>query len=204
MRVALELETSSAAALVLKGEALLRKGDAIAAIEVLTKVKQLAPGDAAAKALLAEAELARDGAGDKAGGGLGYVDLGDSMTKHYPSHQGNDGSGQSGSHTRPTSLEKRSDSRPRATGRRSSQRNVEAPDTIPSDDILAIGDRSGTVELDPEAEGVELDDDFGDIADPPSTLDEPMGPTGRVPRQSPAAAAGRGSARPMATGPGGK
>jgi tetratricopeptide (TPR) repeat protein len=188
MRVALELEAGSAPAHVLKGEALLRKGDAFAAIEALTKAKQLAPGDPAAKALLAEAELARDGGTSKgsAGDGLGYVDLGDSMTKHYPSHQGAEGSGQSGSHTRPTSLEKRDAGKrtPADIARMSSSGALRVADrpTTPPPDVLQVGDRSGTVELDPEAEGVELDDDdFGEVADPPS-IDEPLGPTNRAPR----------------------
>ena len=102
MRVALELDPNIAAAHHLKGEALLRKGDAVAAIEALARAKQLAPSDPLVSALLKEAELARDGAG-----GMGYVDLGDSMTKHYPSHQGSDGSGKSSSSfTKPTSLQK--------------------------------------------------------------------------------------------------
>src|SRR5262245_39653924 len=80
MRVALELDANSAAAYQLRGEALLRKGDAVPAAEALTRARQLAPADASIAALLAEAEIAREGAappGDRTGtGGFGYVDLG--------------------------------------------------------------------------------------------------------------------------------
>jgi tetratricopeptide (TPR) repeat protein len=222
MRVALELDNTSAAAYQLKGEALLRKGDAVAATETLTRAKQLAPGDPSIAALHAEAEIAKDGT--SAGAFGGYVDLGDSMTKHYPSHSGEDGSGQrSTSHTRPTSLAKpptpgraRPDDfhapEPSTTeaspaARRSSQRDIqrEVPpeprdltrdpspraepprrpnDATPPPNVLSVGDRSGTVEVDPERDGVEVNDDFGDLADPPEpTSPEPTRP---APRKLPA------------------
>jgi hypothetical protein len=47
----------------------------------------------------------------------------------------------------------------------------DAEDSMPTDDVLSVGDRSGTVEVDPELEGVEVagDPDFDDVlAAPPS------------------------------------
>ena len=228
MRVALELDNTSAAAYQLKGEALLRKGDAVAATETLSRARQLAPADPSIAALYAEAEIAKDGSSAAAFGG--YVDLGDSMTKHYPSHSGEDGSGQrSTSHTKPTSLAKppapgraRPDDfhapEPSTTeaspaARRSSQREIQpAPRELPLDptrdptrepatremqrrphdatpppNVLSVGDRSGTVEVDPERDGVEVNDDFGDIADPPEpTSPEPTRPAPRTRLPAPA------------------
>jgi tetratricopeptide (TPR) repeat protein len=211
MRVALELENTSAAAYQLKGEALLRKGDAVAAIETLTRAKQLAPGDPSIAALLAEAEIAREGSAPGVGG-LGYVDLGDSMTKHYPSHQGDEASGQSGSYTRPTSLQKPTagsgagpipgkgsptdfadeletrGARPGMTGRTPGPGPGAGPapgtperrDATPPPHVLSVGDRSGTVEVDPEVDGVELDDDIGELAEPPVAAADVPPPRGKA------------------------
>jgi tetratricopeptide (TPR) repeat protein len=194
MRVALELDNTSASAYQLKGEALLRKGDAVAAIETLTRAKALAQNDPSVAALLAEAEIARDGSAPGVGSMGGYVDLGDSMTKHYPSHQGDEASGHSNSHTRPTSLQKP----PAAGGPAGPGRGDESdfaeeaatrgakpsrggsspqrlrPDSIPPPEVLSVGDRSGTVEVDPDLDGVEIDDDFGEVAEPPPSVDVPL------------------------------
>src|ERR1041384_1516150 len=56
MRVALELDHASAAAQVLKGEALLRKGDGHGALEVLSRLRSLGLGDSHVAELHAEAE----------------------------------------------------------------------------------------------------------------------------------------------------
>jgi tetratricopeptide (TPR) repeat protein len=240
MRVALELENTSAAAYQLRGEALLRKGDAVAATEALTRARQLAQGDPSIAALLAEAEIARDGSSPGAGpgGGLGYVDLGDSMTKHYPSHQGDEPSA-SGSYTRPTTLQKPgagaandfseeastsavppSDKsakakaaaalnerteigKPLAPGRTAPQPIVTAAtgargDATPPPHVLSIGDRSGTVDLDPELDAVEDDDDIGDVVDPPS-IDDPLMP---APRGKPRPATRKPRPAPQPAGPG--
>jgi hypothetical protein len=49
-------------------------------------------------------------------------------------------------------------------------------DATPSPAVLAVGDRSGTVEVDPELEGVDLrvgEDDFGEIVAPPRNNSQP-------------------------------
>src|ERR1043165_8515917 len=56
MRVALELDHASTPAQVLKGEALLRKGDGPGALEVLGKLRSQGVADAHVAALVAEAE----------------------------------------------------------------------------------------------------------------------------------------------------
>ncbi len=156
MRVAIEVDGHNAGAHQLKGEALLRKGDGFAAVEALERAASLAGPDPAIAGLLAEARRSIAAAGAHSAGAA-FGDPGDSLTKHYPAHRGGDARGGSGSYTRP--LAARGSSEP-APGRR-----PDRPRT-PSPDELAVGDRSGTVELDPDLEGVvELDDD--DLADPP-------------------------------------
>jgi tetratricopeptide (TPR) repeat protein len=145
MRVAIELEPGNAGGHQLRGTALLRKGDPHAAVECLERARKLAGGDPTIAALLEEARVAQAAAGP------GLWNDGDSMTKHYPTHRGEGaaGSGASGSHTRP--IDRR---RPPA-------------DATPPPETLRVGDKSGTVELDPELEGVELEDD--DVAEPPES-----------------------------------
>jgi tetratricopeptide (TPR) repeat protein len=153
MRVALEIDANSSQAMALRGEALLRKGDAYQAAEVLSAARQIDPGSRRIRNLLSEAE-------SEASSGTGgpMIDPLDSMTKHYPAHRGlrANGPGGSGGVTRPTR-----DLRSR-------------PGYTPPHEVLAIGDRSGTIELDPELEGVEMvDDDLDDpVIDPPSAIDE--------------------------------
>ncbi len=89
MRVTLELEMGRAEALALKGEALLRKGDAEEAVEVLDEAKRAAPGDPAVAALLAEAR--RSGRESRS-----LRSLGDNATKNYPMPVSDYGSGGSG------------------------------------------------------------------------------------------------------------
>ena len=176
MRVALELDHSSVAAQTLKAEALLKKGDTRAAGEVLAKLRPLAGSDPRVAQLLAEAD--RGGmrpsvsASHPAVGFLG-PQAGDSLTKHYPNHgaddeiTGNDESDvevTAGEYTRPTSLA--------APGSKKRSGRVQAMerDGTPPPAVLAVGDRSGTVEVDPDADGIELgdEDDFGELAAPPS------------------------------------
>ncbi len=162
MRVALELDHASIPAQILKGEALLRKGDINAAVETLHKVRQVAPGDAQILKLLAQAEQASaKPAISTSHPAVSYVG---SETKNYPGHtdpHGDEDSG--GGFTKPTSL-----SAPGAL-RRSSERRAAVPEGTPSPDELAVGDKSGTVEVDPDLEGVEVPDDvdFDDLAAPP-------------------------------------
>lgn len=141
MRVAIELEPGNAGAHQLRGTALLRKGDPHAAVESLERARKLAGGDPTIAAVLGEAKAAQAAAAPAP-----WSD-GESMTKHYPTHRGEGGAGRtSGSYTKP--IERR---RP--------------VDATPPPETLRVGDKSGTVELDPELEGVELEDD--DLADPP-------------------------------------
>ena len=161
MRVALELDHSSVAAQLLRAEALLRKGDTAPAIEELHRARQLAPGEPRILQLLAEAEHgpSRPSVTHPA---VGFIGTGD--TKHYPGHPSPDDAGFSESFTRPTSLQSP------GGARRSSQRQAAMPEPYtPPPDVLAVGDRSGTVEVDPELEGIELsgDVDFDELAAPP-------------------------------------
>ena len=184
MRVALELDHTSISAQVLKGEALLRKGDAQAALEVLQRVRTQAPTDPRIANLLDEAERAagrpRMSAVHPA---VGFVSPQPSApmfaTKAYVPHaaaaEDEEDTGPAdedtgGSYTRPTSLsapgaKKRSTPQPaQFVGGASSRRR----DPTPPPAVLAVGDRSGTVEVDPELDGVEVsDDDFSDVASPP-------------------------------------
>src|SRR5262249_2081505 len=141
MRVALELEGNNAAAHMLKGEALLRKGDAYAAQDALARARALAPGDPTIAALLDEA----DGATAMGGGQRdGFSEFGEVMTKHYPSHRGAGTPDPTGS--------------VRAAGAISAAaaRAIAAAERA-RDRAAAPGyDASGTVEIDPDLEGVEL------------------------------------------------
>jgi tetratricopeptide (TPR) repeat protein len=160
MRVAVEIDAHNAGAHQLKGEALLRKGDAFAAVDVLERALELAPGDPAIAGLLAEGRLAiaADGARST---GPAVADYGDSLTKHYPAHRGGDmaGTGASGNLTRPI------------TGAA-----VRAGRT-PRPEELAVGDKSGTVELsDVDLEG----DDDDDVVEPPSASVSKTGNTAPI------------------------
>jgi hypothetical protein len=147
MRVALELDHTSVPAQVLKGEALLRKGDGDAAIDILARARQQAPGDPRISQLLAEAERATGRPAASAGHpAMNFFSGPEVPTKHYPNHPGEEESGPSGSYTRPTSLAAPS------SKKKSSQRHAAQPEGTPSPAVLAVGDRSGTVEVDPDAE----------------------------------------------------
>jgi tetratricopeptide (TPR) repeat protein len=166
MRVALDLDQTAVAAHVLRAEALLRKGDTHPAIEALHKARQMAPGDLRVLQLLGEAESGA-AAASVSHPAVSFVGAGD--TKNYPGHPGGGGDGDESTgtegFTRPTSLQSP------GSARRSSQRAaaIGATEMTPPPDILAVGDRSGTVEVDPDLEGVEVssDPDFDDLAAPP-------------------------------------
>ncbi len=162
MRVALELDHTSVPAQVLRAEALLRKGDSAPAIEALHKALQAAPGDPRIMQLLGEAEHGPPRP-SIAHPSVGFLGSGD--TKNYPQHTSGTGDDGPGNYTQPTSLQAP------GSARRSSQRAaIDGPtEMTPPPALLAIGDKSGTVELDPEEEGIELprDPDFDDLAAPP-------------------------------------
>ena len=171
MRVALELDHGSQAAQVLKGEALLRKGDGQAAIEVFVTLRDQSATEPRLPGLLAEAERLAGRAPPGLGGhAVGFVaqDPGafavEQSTKAYPAQAdappgvGIEDAG--GEYTRPTSIA--------APG--SKKRPAPRGDATPPPAVLAVGDRSGTVEVDPEAEGVTVrasDDELGDLVGPP-------------------------------------
>lgn len=181
MRVALELDHGSVIAQTLKGEALLRKGDTQGAIDVFAKARTFAPTDRRVLELLAEAQSQvgrpRISASHPS---VGFVSSADGETtagetKAYINHSseepatsnedGDEDTG--GSYTRPTSL-----AAPSAKQRSQVMKAQPAPGgrgPTPGPAMLAIGDKSGTVEVDPELDGVEIDDDFDDIAAPPAS-----------------------------------
>lgn len=159
MRVALELDASSSEALALKGEALLRKGDSYQAADVLSHARTIDPTSGRVRALSEEADMSVAASGGQSHDtGGGYGEIGDSMTKHYPAHLGAAMQSSTGSAnvTRPTAaLRNRADERfPKRT--------------TPSPHELAVGDKSGTIEIDPDVEGVEMIDELDDPPiDPP-------------------------------------
>ena len=83
----------------------------------------------------------------------------------------------SDSFTKPTSLS--SPGAPRRTSSGMAAAKPKTPglhhDPTPSPAVLAVGDKSGTVEVDPDRDGVELDDDldFDDLAAPPAATPAP-------------------------------
>ncbi len=194
MRVALELDHHSFTAQRLKAEALLLKGDPHAAIEVLRKLHQQVPGSV--DDLLAECEIklgrpaisASHPSVNYVGKGSGHGPV-DDNTRNYPNHAFGDADEETtgGSFDQPTaiagpsskkksgekvSVQPRDSQRPTSEHLPSTQHRGPArgrPEVTPSPKVLAVGDKSGTVEVDPELEGIELEeqDDFGDIAAPP-------------------------------------
>ena len=176
MRVALELDHTAVPAHALKAEALLKKGDNQAAVEALGEAQKLAPNDPRIQQLLADARgpAPRQSA-------VAFVGSGD--TKHYPNHASGDGSAEtpdpenSESFTKPTSLS--SPGAPRRTSSGMAAAKPKTPglhrDPTPPPSVLAVGDKSGTVEVDPSRDGVELDDDldFDDLAAPPAATPAP-------------------------------
>lgn len=185
MRVALELDHTSVTAQLLKGEALLAKGDAPAAADVLGRVQPMVPADQERLGQLLAAVHRRPGRPQLSAShpAVGYVggtgeaftvpaEPTNESTKHYPNHSADEedteprDEEEAGNYTRPTSI-----SAPGSKQRSGRQQAMgEQADYVPPAAVLAVGDRSGTVEVDPEADGVELepDDDFGEVVAPPS------------------------------------
>jgi tetratricopeptide (TPR) repeat protein len=176
MRVALELDHASHAAQVLKGEALLRKGDGHGAAEVLGKLRSQGLAGAHVLELLAEAErLASRSPPGSPGLSVGFAAADpsefaiDQGTKNYPaqvSEREADGVDGGSEFTRPTSL-----AAPGARKRPSPEPAALPTDATPPPAVLAVGDHSGTVEVDRERDRAELrgghDDDLGDTVGPP-------------------------------------
>jgi len=193
MRVALELDHTAVPAHSLKAEALLKKGDTAAAIEALATAQQLSPSDTRVQQLLFEARSGIRPRANTAHPAVGFVGGGDTKHHHSGGDLGTDDPEDPAAtehFTKPTSL-----SSPGAPRRTSSQRVGEGPlptprDPTPPPAVLAVGDKSGTVEVDPDLEGVELDNDldFDDLAAPPSA-------TAMPPTQT--AASARGMVKPM-------
>lgn len=177
MRVALELDHTSLPAQILKADALLKKGDHHAAGEMIAKLRPHAGADPRIAQLVGDAERSGGArpsvtSSHPAVGFLG-PQAGESNTKHYPNHgadnevTGNDDDPDAedtgGQFTRPTSIAAPS------SKKRSSKVQAQEERTPPPD-VLAVGDRSGTVEFDPDVDGIEVGDeeDFGEVAAPPS------------------------------------
>ncbi|MBP9089017.1 MAG: hypothetical protein KBG15_23045, partial [Kofleriaceae bacterium] len=149
MRVALELDPSAIAAHVLRGEALLGKHDPGGAIVPLRQALALSPGDGAIAQLVRAAELAHAHPGDRRNNeSLGYVDSGHSRGSHELK-------GDSDMLTAPFERDLHTLQRPPAR----------QPAPQPAR-------RPGTVEVDPELEGIELDDD-DDLAEAPAPAPGP-------------------------------
>ena len=200
MRVALELDSSSLAALVLRAEALLRKGDTAPAIEALHKARQAAPGDVRILELLDEAE--HSGAASRASvthPSVGFVGSGD--TKHYVGHTSGSGEDE---RRRPEYTEQTSIASP-TSRRQSAERRApsEATELTPPPDLLDVGDKSGTVEVDPELEGIEVpgsDPDDEPVAPPRGSVKKKVAAPGN---KKVAASPNRkaGSSKPASTMP---
>jgi hypothetical protein len=195
MRVALELDHGSNPALVLKGEALLRKGDGHGAWEALGPLRDRGVADARVASLLAEAErlVARLPPGKTGHAAVGRVApdpdafAAEPGTRNYPAQApepmaSRDRGEAGGEYTRPTSIAApKQRSSPNALAGVSPQVMAASlavtparDDATPSPAMLAVGDRSGTVEVDPEVDDVVIrpgDDDLGEVVGPPVARD---------------------------------
>jgi tetratricopeptide (TPR) repeat protein len=156
MRVALDLEPSSAAAFQLRGEALLRKGDVHGAGEALARARSLAPGDPAIAALAAEASRAASAAPRRPLAAPTFGEPADSATKHYPS-----------------SFEQETAREPR--------RNLPPLRSAPTEAEFA--ERGGsTMEIDPGRDSVQILDDglASDLGVDDAALDQELAATAAV------------------------
>ncbi len=212
MRVALELDHTSVAAQILKGEALLKKGDVPAAVDAFNRVRPLAPDDRHLAQLLADAQRAGSRPSLSAShpsvgfvGGTGEHSMNES-TKHYPNHRADeedtepkdepDVEDTGGNYTRPTSIS--APGSKKRSGKLQAMGGGGGGDFAIPASVLAVGDRSGTMEVDPDDDGIEIEDeqDFGVVAAPPH---------GRVrPIQGSPVAGARGSVKASTRLPGPK
>jgi tetratricopeptide (TPR) repeat protein len=174
MRVALQLDSAAVPAQILKGEALLRKGDHHGAIEALHLALARAPGEPNVLRLLGQAEQAsRQGPSSVSHPSAAFIADAGAETRHYPhrgdiADEGDEPTGEEPTREEATREEPTSLAAPVSRRRRSSQKRG-APAGTPQLGELAAGDKSGTVEVDPELEGVEVSDDldFDALAAPP-------------------------------------
>ncbi len=170
MRVALEVDSKTAAAHALKGEALLRKGDVHAAREALMRAKGLAPGDPSISALVAETEVAIASGGSK----LPASPV-EAATKHYPTHRGTSPEGR-GEAPRPTAPARAPVSSSFTKPAAPPSSSFTKPEPIRGRAGYQPPERTGTMEIDPDESGIELvDDDLGDVIDPPSPVGDDTG-----------------------------
>jgi tetratricopeptide (TPR) repeat protein len=147
MRVALELDPSAISAHVLRGEALIGKADPGGALPSFRQAQSLSPGDRAIGKLINDAELLLTShAGRPSKGSMGYVDLNQNLSQHYPARD-------SELHTAP--FERDSATVPRPAKPPQAWNEPVNPRRL-----------HGSVEVDPELEGIELEDD--DVAPAPA------------------------------------
>ncbi len=184
MRVALELDHDSVPAQQLRVEALLGKGDSGAALGLLRALPPRAQATPVVMRLMdaAQRQHARPGM-SASHSAVGFVggDPASERTRHYPSHSDDDENTgihaehdpMGGHDTGQTSIAAPSSrqraARPPVVSPPAARGPVRGPSraaSVPSADALAVGDRSGTVEVDPEADGIEIEGD--DVAPPPS------------------------------------
>jgi tetratricopeptide (TPR) repeat protein len=140
MRAVLEIDREHVAALTLRGAALLAGGDAVAALEMLSRAGALDPHSDDIERLRLEAQERAEK------GGLGYVDLGDSVTKHYPGYAAGASRDSATTISQPVPIA----SRPTVPLHGSSSEAATRP---------VQRDSSSTIEIDPEIDGVEFRDD---------------------------------------------
>jgi tetratricopeptide (TPR) repeat protein len=160
MRVALELDPRNGRALALKARALLGKGDVVEARLVLKAARSALPGDPEVQELLSEA-AARSSLGGYSTGrskGRPLDDFsGESETRHYPSHIESTKTAIGAQPYGPDS------GRPRGggalddfadesdTAHYAADAGITDPDDdlVPPPEVLAVGDRSGTIQIEP-------------------------------------------------------
>jgi tetratricopeptide (TPR) repeat protein len=200
MRVALELDHASLPAQLLKAEALMRKGDFHGSLEALQRPRMTDAQHPMVLKLVADAQLGLGrpvvtashpavgfvgGAGPSGNSNNNAID-----TKHYVQHQADEadttndrgaGAGDDDdddiNYTRPAAPQAKKRSEPRAAAPAklfgTAGPIVGIPGGTPSPEVLAVGDRSGTMEVDPDLDGIELrpsHDDMGETIQPPQRV----------------------------------
>jgi tetratricopeptide (TPR) repeat protein len=205
MRVALELDHTSIPAQALKGEALLRKGDHHAAAEVLQKVRALAPTDPRIAQLLAEAARVVGKVKPVAAGAAGYPAdnpfSSETETKHYPHHADQEVTGRDGQEDTGRGDQEDTGAGQEDTGgntllaapapkNRPQPQPAMAPQRSPA--LFAGVEATGTLEVDPELEGIEVDsDDLDETVAPLARAARGRGGKRADPARAPASAAAR-------------
>lgn len=166
MAVALEIDGEDAWALALRGEALLQKGDAFQAAQALERARSRAPNEEYILELyrVAEHKLSLEGHGAPSGAML-HEDAGADATRDYPAHPSSDFAAALSAEFPAAFPSEFSDHSENFT-RPDPSFGPAAYGRTPSPAVLAVGDRSGTMELDPSIDSIEmLEDD--PLAEPP-------------------------------------